>query len=133
VAGYWGDGGAATNANLSGPAGVTLDPAGNILITDLGNNRIRMITPQAMVKRSGEMEIEFEIVPNTVNMTLEFKFNAPLDGIVKVLDMEGNVKEARNVRHETTVAFDVKTYAAGFYMYEVQTGGKTRKGKFRID
>ena len=42
--GYSGDGGVATNANLYNPAGVALDGAGNLLIADTSNNRVRKIT-----------------------------------------------------------------------------------------
>ena len=41
--GYSGDGGAATSAELYSPTGVTIDSAGNILIADNGNNRIRKV------------------------------------------------------------------------------------------
>jgi hypothetical protein len=41
---YGGDGGPATNAELSGPNGVTLDASGNLYIADYGNNRIRKVT-----------------------------------------------------------------------------------------
>ena len=43
VAGYSGDGGAATGAQLSSPAGVTVDAAGNIFIADTMNNVIRRV------------------------------------------------------------------------------------------
>src|SRR5436309_2401124 len=39
--GYSGDGGPAINAQLSGPDGVAVDSAGNVLIADLYNNGIR--------------------------------------------------------------------------------------------
>jgi sugar lactone lactonase YvrE len=42
--GYSGDGGRATNAELSYPRGVALDTAGNIYIVDEGNERIRKVT-----------------------------------------------------------------------------------------
>ena len=42
--GFTGDGGPATSAELGGPAAVAVDAAGNLLITDSGNNRIREIT-----------------------------------------------------------------------------------------
>jgi len=43
AAGYSGDGGPATGAELSGRVGVTLDQAGNLVIADIGNNRTRVV------------------------------------------------------------------------------------------
>jgi len=43
--GFSGDNGVAVSAQLSNPAGVFVDGAGNILIADQGNNRVREITP----------------------------------------------------------------------------------------
>jgi uncharacterized repeat protein (TIGR03803 family) len=43
-AGYSGDGGPATSAELNFPGGVEVDPAGNIYIADYGNSRIRKVT-----------------------------------------------------------------------------------------
>jgi trimeric autotransporter adhesin len=45
-AGYSGDGGPATAADLHGPEGVVVDSAGNLVITDGGNNRIRVVAEQ---------------------------------------------------------------------------------------
>jgi RHS repeat-associated protein len=44
TAGYLGDGGAATSAELYDPFGVGVDGAGNIYIADFANNRIREVT-----------------------------------------------------------------------------------------
>ena len=41
--GYSGDGGPGTSAELSGPEGVTTDQAGNAVVADTGNSRIRVI------------------------------------------------------------------------------------------
>jgi trimeric autotransporter adhesin len=41
--GYSGDNGAATSAELSNPSAVAVDAAGNIYISDFGNNRIREV------------------------------------------------------------------------------------------
>jgi NHL repeat len=43
TAGFAGDGGPATAAELNGPATVAADAAGNLLIADTGNNRIRVV------------------------------------------------------------------------------------------
>jgi uncharacterized protein (TIGR03437 family) len=42
--GFSGDNGLATNAQLSAPAAVAVDSAGNIYIADFGNNRIRKVS-----------------------------------------------------------------------------------------
>jgi sugar lactone lactonase YvrE len=42
--GFSGDGGLATSASLRGPSGVALDAAGNLLIADTANQRIRKVT-----------------------------------------------------------------------------------------
>ena len=44
TAGFGGDGGPAAKAQLSTPAGLALDSAGNLYIADFGNNRIRQVS-----------------------------------------------------------------------------------------
>jgi sugar lactone lactonase YvrE len=46
---FSGDGGAATNAGLSSPFAVTVDPSGNLLISDSGNNRIRKVDTNGII------------------------------------------------------------------------------------
>jgi hypothetical protein len=41
--GYSGDGGPATSAELNEPGAVAVDLAGNVLIADTGNNRVRLV------------------------------------------------------------------------------------------
>ncbi len=49
VAGYSGDGGAATSAQLNLPRGLTLDGSGNLYVVDSSNFRVRRITPGGII------------------------------------------------------------------------------------
>ena len=49
IAGFSGDGGPATAAQLNGPSGVTIDQKGNIFIADSKNHRVRMVTPAGTI------------------------------------------------------------------------------------
>ena len=49
TAGYSGDGGAATAANLANPASVVVDGTGNLYIADFGNNRIRKVSTSGII------------------------------------------------------------------------------------
>jgi sugar lactone lactonase YvrE len=47
--GFSGDGGPATDAQFSGPQGVSVDRVGNLYLGDWGNQRIRKVTPSGTV------------------------------------------------------------------------------------
>jgi sugar lactone lactonase YvrE len=49
VAGSTGDGGPATDALLNLPAGVKVDPLGNIYIADYGNNKVRIVNTSGVI------------------------------------------------------------------------------------
>ncbi len=49
TAGYGGDGGLATAANLANPASVVVDGAGNLYIADYGNNLIRTVATSGII------------------------------------------------------------------------------------
>jgi len=49
VAGYSGDGGPAVSGELNSPSGLAVDSAGNLYIGDLGNNRVRMVSPAGII------------------------------------------------------------------------------------
>ena len=47
AAGFAGDGGPGTAAQLNGPAGILLDGSGNLYVADSGNNRVRELVPDS--------------------------------------------------------------------------------------
>ncbi|MEO7143424.1 MAG: hypothetical protein ABI165_07955 [Bryobacteraceae bacterium] len=50
TAGFSGDGGPATQADLNAPYGIAADGAGNLYIADLGNARVRMVAPDGTIR-----------------------------------------------------------------------------------
>ncbi len=49
IAGFQGDGGQADQAQLNLPYGISVDPAGNLYIADLGNGRVRRVAPNGVI------------------------------------------------------------------------------------
>ena len=49
VAGFSGDGGPATSANINHPIGIVVDAAGNLYFADSSNERIRKVTPAGII------------------------------------------------------------------------------------
>jgi trimeric autotransporter adhesin len=49
TAGFSGDGGPATSADLREPAAVAVDGAGNLYIADFDNNRVRKVSPEGII------------------------------------------------------------------------------------
>ncbi len=49
TAGFSGDGGPANQAMLHFPQGIAFDPAGDLIIADVGNNRLRRVTPNGVI------------------------------------------------------------------------------------
>jgi uncharacterized protein (TIGR03437 family) len=56
-----GDGGLATNASLDSPAGIALDPSGNLFIADSGNTRIRAVVNASTVS--------FKVAPSSLTFS----------------------------------------------------------------
>ena len=53
INGYSGDGGAATNASLDYPQGISVDAFGNLLVADTDNHRLREVNPNGTIQDGG--------------------------------------------------------------------------------
>ncbi len=90
--GFNGDGKAATNADLSHPYGVAVDSAGNLFITDNGNNRIREVGTNGIIHTiagNGSASYGGDGGPAT-NASLDLLFSGYASRGV-VLDTNGNL------------------------------------------
>src|SRR5439155_1658368 len=85
--GFSGDGGPATGAQLLGPGGVALDPAGNFYIADRNNDRIRRVSTDGTIATyagSGSLGFSGDGGPATAA-----RLNMSLGGVA--LDSAGNL------------------------------------------
>jgi len=69
VQSFSGDGGPATAAELNDLRQLVMDPAGNVYIGDLFNNRIRKLTNQVLPITLLSFDAEYQISTNTVPLT----------------------------------------------------------------
>jgi len=88
--GFWGDGGVATNANLSYPNGVVTDMIGNLFIADLGNNRIRKVGTNGVITTSvGRILNDGDFATNaTLNLVAQMTCDA--NGNLYIADSGNN-------------------------------------------
>jgi sugar lactone lactonase YvrE len=87
IAGFSGDGGPATRAQLRQPHSIAIDPRGKLLICDIGNHRIRQVDfSSGMIETYGGTG-ERQATPDGAPVN-----NAPLNGPrTMVFDREGNL------------------------------------------
>ena len=83
--------------------------------------------PQPVVKSN-----ELLVWPNPTNGMLNFEFVVSGNVTIKLMDLTGRVLNEQVISNSTNTAFDVKNYAAGLYLYQVITDGKTQSGKFIV-
>jgi uncharacterized protein (TIGR03437 family) len=107
--GFAGDGGPASNAQLSSPAAVAVDAAGNLYIADLGNLRIRKVSANgniSTVAGNGSQGYSGDGGP-AVNASL----NAPLGVAVAPSGNLYIVDSASHVIREVTLDGNINTIA----------------------
>lgn len=135
IAGFYGDGGLATAAKLNYPEGVAVDKAGNLYITDFGNQRIRVVTTAAGLSGIATVTLPFNkatVYPNPSGG--KFSIQSPLVlQTTEVFNILG--KQIASIPSRGGVyGMDLSSQPAGIYLYRIvsQTGALLGSGKLII-
>jgi len=106
TAGFSGDGGPASAAELHGPTGVASDAAGNVYISELGNNRIRRVDGVTgiitTVAGNGGSGFAGDGGPAT-SATLWAPYGVGLDAAGSLYIMDSANNRVRKVDHSTAI------------------------------
>lgn len=128
--GYSGDGGPATSAQFYQPNDITFDGAGNLYISDPGNNRIRIICNTNCLAGIGENNIEDKVIiyPNPVSNILhiesEYYFEPGTE--IQITNTLGQVVYKTLFKNEV----DLTNLPSGLYFLRVSSKEKNYISKF---
>jgi uncharacterized protein (TIGR03437 family) len=96
--GFSGDGGLATSAEFSGPSGIAVNSAGNLYVTDSGNNAIRLLTPLSVTMSIGAVTNGASSLPGPVSpgevLTIYGSGLGPSQLAQMQLDLYGKVSDS---------------------------------------
>ena len=116
VSGFAGDGGPATEALLSAPEWVEYDEEGNLYLADRGNYRVRLITPDGVIRTivgDGEHASRGDGGPAlTASLTHPFGLHLGPQGDLFIFDTEAH--RVRRVDSEGTITTVIGTGEQGF-------------------
>ena len=128
-AGFGGDGGQATQAQLNGPLGLALDSVNNLYIADPGNRRIRMVSPNGLISTvAGGGSTQRDGVPATQS-SLNFPFGVVVDTAGSLYISDPFAQRIRVVNAEGRIDTFAGTGTAGF----AGDGGPPQSASFRFN
>jgi sugar lactone lactonase YvrE len=116
VAGFGGDGGLATAANLNYPADLALDSAGNLYIDDGFNGRIRKVDPSGIITTvagNGQHYFSGDGGPATA-ASFDYAFGIALDSLGRLYIAETRSFRVRMVDGTGTITTVVGTGVGGY-------------------
>lgn len=117
-AGYSGDGGPATDAEIHTPGGIELDVSGNIYFVDIVNNRIRKITSISTGSNnfaSTSNEIAIYPIPTTGSVTIS---GISLGQVIELYNHLGQ-NLSSTIADNTIMQFDISNYPNGIYLIRI--------------
>jgi trimeric autotransporter adhesin len=123
--GYSGDGGPATQAQIVSTSGVAVDAAGNVYLSDSGNNRVRKISASTVgVESFADVTIGLSVFPNPFNASTVISFDNEQTNItVFVKDMQGKLLK-QELFSGKEFSLSKSGLSAGVYVLEISKAGK---------
>jgi sugar lactone lactonase YvrE len=138
TAGYTGDGGPATSAELNNPAGLAVDKSGNVYIADVGNNVIRELMPTPLgIKNMAAVTASVSVFPNPNNGIFSVQLvngqQLVANSYIEVYNMLGQEAYTSAI-NSASIKIDLSNSPAGVYLYRVITmeGKLVSNGKLVI-
>lgn len=119
AAGYNGDGGRASVAQLNSPTSVAVDGLGQVYIADYGNNVIRKVGNATAVNEMHEAAGSLKVFPNPTNS--DFSIELPQSAntaTITVTDILGRERINRTINGSTTIT----GLPTGAYLIKVVAG-----------
>ncbi len=121
TAGFSGDNGPPTMAQLVFPVGITTDTAGNIYIADAGNNRIRFITSTLAIPEINNKN-SIRIYPNPFTEHVSIRINTDIAETVRIWVTNMLGQRIKELIAQTNTQVDLSmAIPAGIYTINAQT------------
>ena len=134
---YYGDGMDVFYSELDGPADVKIDPAGNLLIADSYNLRIRKVWLNTGLREViKDNDPTMTVYPNPTNGRLTIELGAGVQPqYVVITDMAGNerMQQRINTTANTKLEIDLTTLPTGDYLLHLVCSGRVVAKKIVVE
>jgi trimeric autotransporter adhesin len=120
TAGFSGDGGLATAAQLRNPYAIGIDVAGNIYFSDLLNERVRKITFASGIETLSSMN-NINVFPNPANLELNISLNGFVSDMnVSLYNMLDQQILTQSLDGDQLITLNLETVKAGMYILRIR-------------